>query len=693
MTPKDSVLRLVLVEDRLEDAELIISHLRNGGLAVRPERIESDDQLQAVLDGPAIDMVSASAEGTKITLARVAELVHASGKDIPVVAIVSEVTEAVIIETMKAGCARIALRGNAAILQAVIRGEFSALETRRATRSLQSALRDSERRCDSLIDSSRDPIAYIHEGMHIRANQAYLEMFGFETFDDVEGLSVLDLIAGSDANDFKALLKRLSKGEAPPKSMPLTAQHSDGTSFDAIMEFAQATFEGERCLQVVFRQKTIDAEAIRELDELRTRDASSGLFNRQHFLGELDDVVTAAANGKKNQAVLLIDIDSYGALLNEIGLGQADALLNAAARRLESVLGDANVLTSRFADHGFGVLLHDSDFARTRDTAEAIRAAFDGQILRVGARSLTASVSVGGVQIGEKIASTPQVLTKAGQSLQAVGALGGNRIEIFDPAAKDRAEEERFQERIRQVEEALESNGFVMHYQPIISLHGDDGECYEVLLRMQLANGELVPPLSFLPEAESQGLTERVDRWVIGRAIAQLAERKKAGKNTHLIVNITTGSLLDSRLPALIKEQLNKAEVEGKRLTLEIPESKCVTHLEQAQRFQREIGKFGSTLSLEQFGSSSNSFQLLSHIDAHYLRIDRALMTDLAKNSEHQKKVREIADKARDLGKKTIAEFVQDAASMTVLFTSSVNFVCGNFLAPAGPQMNYDFSQ
>jgi diguanylate cyclase (GGDEF)-like protein/PAS domain S-box-containing protein len=692
MTPKESVLRLVMVEDRVEDAEQIISQLRNGGLAVRPERIDSESQLQAMLDGPSIDLVTVSSVGITIPMARVAELVHASGKDIPVVAIVPEISEAAMLEAIKAGGARIALRGHAGILQAVVRSEFASLETRRATRSLQSALRESERRCDSLIDSSRDPIAYIHEGMHIRANQAYLEMFGFEEFDDVESLSILDLIAGKDAEGFKQLLKRLNKGEAPPKSMPLTARHSDGSSFEAVMEFAQATFEGERCLQVVFRQKEIDAEVVKELDALRQRDQSSGLFNRQHFLAELDDVIAAAANGKKNQAVLLIDIDSYGALLHEIGLGQADELLATAARRLEGALrGD--VLVARFADHGFGVLLRSSDFAHTRDDAEAIRTAFDGKILRVGERSLTASVSIGGVQIGEKIASAPQVLSKAGQSLQAVGALGGNRIEIYDPAAKDRAEEERFQERIRQVEEALDSGGFVMHYQPIISLHGDEGECYEVLLRMQLADGELVPPLAFLPEAESQGLTERVDRWVIGRAIAQLAERKKSGKNTRLIVNITTESLLDARLPALIHDQLRKAGVDGDRLTLEIPESKCVTHLEQAQRFQREISKFGATLSLEQFGTSSNSFQLLAHIDAYYLRIDRSLMADLAKNSESQKKVREIADRGRDLGKKTIAEFVQDAASMTVLFTSSVNYVCGNFLAPAGPQMNYDFSQ
>lgn len=692
MTPKDSVLRLVLVEDRVEDAEQIISLLRNGGMAVRAERAETEEQLQAALDARLADMVVVGSEAKALPMARVAEVVHASATDVPVLALVSEVSENTLIDAFKAGVTRMAPRKLPAVMLAIIRSEFAAVESRRAVRGLQAALRESERRCDALIESSRDPIAYIHEGMHIRANQAYLEMFGFEEFEEVEGLSVLDLVAGQYADTFKQLLKRMSKGEPPPKTMDLTAQRSDGTSFDAVMEFAQATYEGERCLQIVIRQQLIDAEVVKELDTLRQRDSASGLFNRQHFLTELDETVAAAANGRKNQAVLLVDIDSYGALLNEIGLAQADELLSASARRLEAVLGDG-MLAARFADHGFGVLLRDSDYARTRDTAEAIRAAFDGQILRVGDRSLAASVSIGGVQIGEKIASTPQVLAKAGESLQAVGALGGNRVEIFDPAARDRAEEERFQERIRQVEDALEKGGFVMHYQPIISLHGEPGECYEVLLRMQLANGDLVPPLSFLPEAEMQGLTERVDRWVIGRSIAQLAERKKAGKDTKLIVNITTASMLDTRLPALIEEQLRKAGVGGDRLILEIPESKCVTHLEQAQRFQREISKFGSSLSLEQFGSGLNSFQLLGLIDAGYLRIDRAFMGDLAKNSEHQKKVREIADRARDLGKKTIAEFVQDAASMTVLFTSSVNYVCGNFLAPAGPQMNYDFSQ
>ena len=110
----------------------------------------------------------------------------------------------------------------------IVRREFEALTMRRNVRRIEAALRESERRCEALLDSSRDPIAYVHEGMHVRANKAYLEMFGFDEFEDVEGMSILDMIAPDDADDFKALLKRLSKGEKPPQRLNLKAQRGDG---------------------------------------------------------------------------------------------------------------------------------------------------------------------------------------------------------------------------------------------------------------------------------------------------------------------------------------------------------------------------------------------------------------------------------------------------------------------------------
>jgi EAL domain-containing protein (putative c-di-GMP-specific phosphodiesterase class I) len=124
---------------------------------------------------------------------------------------------------------------------------------------------------------------------------------------------------------------------------------------------------------------------------------------------------------------------------------------------------------------------------------------------------------------------------------------------------------------------------------------------------------------------------------------------------------------------------------------LQIPESKVFTHLKAVQSFQKAVSAVGCRVALEQFGSGLNSFQMLSHFDPAILKIDRGFITELGKNADVQKQVREMVDKAHAAGKLTVAEFVSDATTMSVLFGMGMDFVEGNFLAAAGPQMNYDF--
>ena len=228
MAQQDAVIRLLLVEDRLEDAEQLISHLRNGGMAVRPQRPESEEELVSLLGSQSVDMVLASFEAKYLPLETVVQHVNATGKDIPVIASTTVLDEKNALAALAAGTRDIAIRHRPEHVQAVVRSEFAALLARRGLRHLEASLRETERRCDALIASSRDPIAYVHEGMHIRANDAYLEMFGFEGFEDIEGLSVLDLIGANHAELFKQVLKKISKGETPPRQLDLQAQRFKG---------------------------------------------------------------------------------------------------------------------------------------------------------------------------------------------------------------------------------------------------------------------------------------------------------------------------------------------------------------------------------------------------------------------------------------------------------------------------------
>lgn len=686
---KDAVLRLLIVDDSVEAAEAIVSGLRNTGIAVRPTRPENEDEFEGQLAG-ALDLLLVAPTATTVPFDTVLQRVNASGKDLPVVLLADAVDDALLLQTTAAGVRAITLRGHMDHIQSVVCGEWADLDARRAQRRLETQVRETERRCDSLIESSRDPIAYIHEGMHIRANQAYLEMFGFESFEDVEGMSILDMIAPGAVDSFKALLKRLSKGEPPPPRHEVEARTFDGAAFPAVMEFSPASYEGEACQQVVFRRQELDPELAREVEELRQRDQATGLLNRATFLRALEDTVANAAQHAGSHALLLIEPDHYARLLQEIGLDAADELIAAIATRLRTVLGPDDV-AARFGEHQLAVLRRNSDHAATAALAEAARAAFADHVLEVGERSLNATVSIGGVQVGQKIASVSAVLGKASAGVQSASGVGGNRFELFDPGAVDRAEEERVKAWVARIRDALDADRFITVYQPLVSLTGEEGETYNAYLRMQGEPGELVQPLTFLQIAEEHGLLWEIDRWVVGHAISVIGDRLKQGKRTTLLVKITEVSLQDDSLISHMSEQLARHGAEGSLLVLQLPESKVFTHLRAAQAFQEKAKALGVRIALEQFGAGLNSFQLLTHFDAAMLKIDRSFVEDLSSNKEHQERVREIASRAQELGKKTIAEFVQDAGSMSILFGAGIDYAQGHFLGGVSTEMNYEF--
>ena len=689
---KDTALRLMLVDDQVNEAEAIVSSLRNAGIAVRPLRAESLDELAQILSQQPVDMVLAEYASTQMPFAEVAAVVMGCGRDVPLLAVLDGITDEILDSVQAQGAQTVALRGRPQQFLKNVRTEWHDLDARRSQRHLEAQMRETERRCDMLIDSSREPIAYIHEGMHIRANQAYLEMFGYETFEDIEGMSLLDFIAPKDVEEFKALLKRLSKGEPPPPRHELTARDIDGTDFPAIMEFTAAQYEGEACQQVIFRRQATeqDPELARQVEELKQRDPATGLLNRPTFLGLLDGAVAEAAGQGAAHGLLLIEPDHYAQLLDVIGLDAADDLMAAMGQRLDSVANDA--ITARFGEHQLALLVRGSDYRATSDLAERVREAFAGHVLEVGDNTLNATVSIGGVQIGEKIASTSQVLAKATQGVVSAVGVGGNRVQLFDPGAVDRAEQERIAAWVARIQGALDSEGFRLDFQPVIALQGDGSETYEMFLRLHGSDGVPVEASTYLPIAEEHDLLRPIDRWAVSRAVALVGERLRAGKRTSLLLSVSQEALLDSSMPAFIADQLAAAGVPGEQLILAVPEAKVFTNLHAAQEFAGALAGFGSRMALEHFGAGLNSLQTLQHFEPALLKIDPQFMDDLAKSTDSQARVREIAQQASSRGIRTVAERVVDAASMTMLFSAGVDYVQGDFLAPAGPDMTYDFS-
>jgi diguanylate cyclase (GGDEF)-like protein/PAS domain S-box-containing protein len=671
---KDYVIKILFIEDSLEEAEQIISLLRNNGIAVRPTRATNVEQLQAAVNELDPDIVMYDPAVTTLALGEAVRLLDAYGRDYSLLGLVSKLEARTIADLFAGGARGVALRSEPKQLTSIIQREFEALVTRRRVRWLQTALRESERRCDALLDSSTDAIAYVHEGMHVRANRAYLETFGYESFDDLLGLPLLDLIDAANADEMKTLLKGQARQGKSPAQLTLRARRADDSRFDATVEFAPATFEGERCLQIVFRRQLVDPALLEQLQ----RDPVTGLFNRARMLECVDDAVAAAAKGRKGQSLLLIEPDNWASIVAGIGLGKADGLLASFADRVRMRL-ETDDIAGLLSEHTLGVVLSPRNDDAIKEWIASLQHSVSSEIFDVGARSITVTASIGGSYLGEKNANTELLLNQASQALRNAQSLGGTKVELHDPAAREKADDERDRYWLELLQQALAKNDLVLYHQQTISLQEAEGDYSEILLRMNGPQGEVLPGF-FMPIAEKHNLHGVIDRWVINQAINTLQAREKQGLQSTFFIKLTTTSLLDDTLLPWLDDRIKQAALKRGRIVLEMTESKVMTLLRPAQEFVNGWKKMGGYFALEQFGSGLNSFQLLNHIDADYLKIDRSYMADLPQHPENQKKVAQICQQAHDLKRQTIAEWVEDATSTSLLFACGLDFVQGNFL-------------
>ncbi len=685
MVKSDNFLRLLLVEPSLDDAEQRVSELRNDGVAVRPTRAGSLDQLDELLREQTFDAALVHAATGNIAPAQVVASVAAAGKILPVVVVLKDFDRKEYFAALGDGAAGVAIASQPGDTVRSLMRAFEELEARRGLRTAESELRESERRCDALLESSRDPIAYVHEGMHLRANAAYLEIFGFDSFDDIEGMSLLDLIASDHADAFKTLLKSLSKGEAPPEQFRTRALHSDSGEFDAVMEFQPATYESERCLQIVIRLPGGADSA--ELEKLRSHDLVTDLLNRQTALARLEVMSGSVARGGAAAAFWMIEPDHFRVLLDRVGLGNADLLLGDMAAVIREQL-QSDEEAARIGEHSFAILSPAVDVKTLRARAEALRACFDGEVFEAGGKSVGLHVSIAVVMIGELNATPAAILQEATSSLQAAREAGGNRIALYDPGERDRDAVEAENRRTAAVRNALEQQRMVLLYQSIVSLQGEEGEFFDVSVRLATEIGELAGA-DFLPTAERFNLVLGMDRWVIEHAIASLADRQANGPVT-MFLRVSPQSIEDASLLPFILQCLKKHRVSGDRVVFQMAESQVVTNLKTVRTFTKGLEQLHSPFALARFGSGLDSFQTLRNIDPKYVKIDGALMEGFSGNSDNQQRVREICEQAHRLGKITVAEWVEDTATMAMLFGYGVSLVQGNFLQEPEKVMSYD---
>lgn len=688
----DNTLHLLIVDESSNDAEMITSILRNAGHAVRATQVEDDEDMEKALNEQPWDMIIAADHLTYFDAFKALEMVRALGKDIPLIIAANGSGEISVGDALKAG-ARDLINKNEEPehLQFVVNRELQSLKDRRQLRLLNKSMRESEKRCRTLLDSSRDAITYVHEGMHIYANPVYLDMFGYTDHDEIEGMPIMDMVAPGDHENFKKFLRSFSKNEKEMHGeIEVKGLRTDGAEFNAVMEFTPASIEGEACTQIIIRSQQ-DKELEKKLSILSKQDLLTGLYNRQYFMEMLDIAVYKAMTESERSALAYIELDDFATIKENVGIAASDLVLGDIADLLKSCIDETDTL-ARFTDHTFTLLMQKKDNDEMQSQAEKIRKAIEDHISDVSGQSVTMSCSIGISPISENANNAQDVLNRADLACSIAKKDGGNRVHVHNPIADEAASQEHNAAWSDAIRHALDHDGFYLVFQPIVSLHGDTRENYEILLRMQGENDKEILPDQFMSAANKSDLIVALDRMVINMAFKRLAKERAAGKQTNFFIKLAERSFTDAELMPWISEKLKENRLSGESIIFEISESQAMLHLNEVKTFINAMKQLRCLIALEHFGTGLNSIKGLKHLDADYLKIDGALIHSLAEDRQSQETVKSIIQTAHSMGKLTIAEYVQDANSLALLWQFGVNYIEGYFLQEPSTELNYDFS-
>ncbi|WJW76242.1 EAL domain-containing protein [Thiohalobacter sp. IOR34] len=692
MAKDDKLLHLIIIEESRNDAEAIANLLRNAGYVVRFQYADSSEALDAALERQIPELILCAEGLDALPLATVLESLTDRQLGTPVILIGETADEPRVIEALRAGASDLVSYDRPEHLQLVVAREQQNLHLQHEVQQYLAAHQESERRCRALLDSSRDAIAYVHDGMHIYANQSYLERFGFDDLDEIEGMPIMDLVAPEDHAAFKEFLRNYGHSEGGDKELEVQCLSATG-NFKALMEFTPASIEGEPCTQIVIRDQTsADPDLQEKLKYLSKQDIVTGLFNRQYFLEELELAAADAVSGSGQSFILYVLIDNFKSVKESVGLAASDLVVKDVADLIREKVAD-NGICARFGDNSFTILCRSSDLDAAQALAEAIRYAIEEHIVDVEGRSLTVTSSIGISLVSDSTPDASEILSRADLACEVARSAGGNRVHLHNPITDEQLGREREDQWLKLIEQALAEDRFQLFYQPIVSLQGDPQERYEVLLRMRDAEGHNVLPGQFLPVAEKNGLMADIDRWVIGHAIETLAEHRRAGHDTVFFVKVSAPTLAEEDIALWINERLKAVRLQGDALVFEVAEKDAGEHLKNLKRFFKAVSALHCKTSLEHFGSSPNSFQLFKHLPVDYLKIDGAFIHNLMSSEDNQAVVKSIADMAHSMNKQCIAEFVEDASSLTALFQYGIQFIQGYFLQEPQEALNYDFAE
>jgi len=430
----------------------------------------------------------------------------------------------------------------------------------------------------------------------------------------------------------------------------------------------------------LFEDVTSERQTAERLLFMAERDPLTALANRSRFDAELARLMTQFGRDPTvHGALLYFDIDEFKTVNDSFGHRAGDQILIRTADAVGQLIR-SNELFARLGGDEFAVIAPGADREGAQALAERIVNVAAEMAFDFDGRRLGLTVSLGIALFPEHGQSAEVLVSHADAAMYQAKHAGKNGWRMYRSDLDHSATMLAQLGWNEKIQAALNENRLVLHYQGVHHCRNGEVSHYEALVRMVDPSdpNQLLLPGAFIPAAERTGRIVDIDRWVMRAAIRQLAANPT---QPALAINISARSFDDPALAGTISALLAEFHVEPRRLIVELTETSALANMQDSERFIADIRALGCTVCLDDFGVGFSSFAYLKHLSADVLKIDGMFIGNLLHSREDQVFVRAIVEVARGLGKKTVAEFVGDQATLALLTEIGVDYAQGFHLS------------
>ena len=551
--------------------------------------------------------------------------------------------------------------------------------------AMLNQLNTREQRLHTILNNTAEGIITFDErGVVEGFNQSAEKLFGW-TEDEVINTSVALLISPETRENRDSYIEHFMRAEVQRligHEGEVAGRHKDGASFPMAIKITGMRLDNHQKYIALVSNISERKAMMENLRRLAEHDGLTGLYNRTYFHAELERVVERVRrNEATNCALLYLDLDHFKYVNDTLGHAAGDKVLLEVAGILNRRVRKSD-LVARLGGDEFTLLMYDVQPEQMEKIADSFRRQLTEHTFSFEGHPVTIGCSIGIAMIGPTVQSPAEVMSHADLACHIAKRTGRNQVHVFAPAdSKDVATMSLDMGWSRRIREAVEQNRFVLACQPIVNTQERTAvTTYEVLIRMLDENGGLIMPGGFLPTAERFGLSLDIDRWVIVNAIETLAEQRRTLPDLCYTINLSAQTLNTPTICDLVQERLLATGLDPAAIIFEITETAAISDLSAAASLLARLRDLGCRTALDDFGSGMSSFAYLQELPVDIVKIDGRFVKHIATNPVDKAMVRAMNDIAHALGKKTIAEFVENEEAFQILIELGVDFGQGYHL-------------